>query len=161
MSPKTKYAKAPDGVHLAYQVVGEGPTDIVFVMGWTTNIEAMWREPALEAFLTRLSSMGRLILFDRRGLGLSDRIAGDVLPTLETRMDDVRVVMDAVGSTRAAVMGVSEGGPLSILFAARQAKRMTSFQSPRSTLCRRMVHPSSSRLLPAGWICGRSGIWRP
>src|SRR4029079_17277021 len=71
MSPKTKYAKAPDGVHLAYQVVGEGPTDIVFVMGWTTNIEAMWREPALDAFLTRLSSMGRLILFDRRGLGLS------------------------------------------------------------------------------------------
>jgi len=126
MSPKTKYAKAPDGVHLAYQVVGEGPTDIVFVMGWTTNIEAMWREPALEAFLTRLSSMGRLILFDRRGLGLSDRIAGDVLPTLETRMDDVRVVMDAVGSTRAAVMGVSEGGPLSILFAATHPDRTSS-----------------------------------
>jgi len=126
MPPETKYAKAPDGVHIAYQLAGGGPIDIVFVMGWTTNIEGMWREPALAAFLTRLSSMGRLILFDRRGLGLSDRIADDVLPTLETRMDDVRVVMDAVGSERAAVIGVSEGGPLSVLFAATHPGRTSS-----------------------------------
>jgi pimeloyl-ACP methyl ester carboxylesterase/class 3 adenylate cyclase len=126
MPPETRYAKTSDDVHIAYQVVGGGSIDIVFVMGWTTHIEGMWQEPRLATFLTRLASMGRLILFDRRGLGLSDRVAGDVLPTLETRMDDVRAVMDAVGSERAAVIGVSEGGPLSMLFAATYPERTSS-----------------------------------
>lgn len=126
MPPETRYTKTSDDVHIAYQVVGEGPIDIVFVMGWTTNIEGMWREPALARFMTRVAAMGRLILFDRRGLGLSDRLAGDALPTLETRMDDLRAVMDAVGSDRAAVIGVSEGGPLSILFAATYPERTLS-----------------------------------
>src|SRR6476619_117698 len=126
MPPETRYAKTSDDVHIAYQVVGDGSIDIVFVMGWTTHIEGVWQEPTLAAFLTRLASVGRLIRVDRRGLGLSDRVAGDVLPTLETRMDDVRAVMDAVGSERATVIGVSEGGPLSMLFAATYPERTSS-----------------------------------
>jgi pimeloyl-ACP methyl ester carboxylesterase/class 3 adenylate cyclase len=122
-APETRYAKTADGVHVAYQVVGDGPVDIVFVMGWVTNIEAMWDEPGFAAFLDRLASLSRLILFDKRGVGLSDRVPEDRLPDLETRMDDVRAVMDAVGSERAVVFGVSEGGPMSMLFAATYPER--------------------------------------
>ena len=121
--PETRYAKTADGVHVAYQAVGDGPIDVVFVMGWVTNIEAMWEEPAFARFLDRVSSFARLILFDKRGVGLSDRVPDDRLPDLETRMDDVRAVMDAVGSQRAVVMGVSEGGPMSMLFAATYPER--------------------------------------
>jgi class 3 adenylate cyclase len=121
--PQTRYAKTADGVHVAYQVVGDGPVDIIFVMGWVTNIDAMWDEPAFARFLGRLSSFARLIMFDKRGVGLSDRVPDDRLPDLETRMDDVRAVMDAVGSERAVVMGVSEGGPMSMLFAATYPER--------------------------------------
>jgi len=121
--PETRYAKTVDGVHIAYQVTGEGPVDMVFVMGWATNIEAMWEEPDFGRFLRRLASFSRLILFDKRGVGLSDRVAEDRLPSLETRMDDVRAVMDAAGSERAVVFGVSEGGPMSILFAATYPAR--------------------------------------
>jgi class 3 adenylate cyclase len=112
-----------DGVHIAYQVVGNGPVDIVFVIGWTTNIEALWEDRALANFLTRLASIGRLIIFDKRGVGMSDRVPDTALPTLETRMDDVRAVMDAADSKRAVVLGVSEGGPLSLLFAATYPER--------------------------------------
>jgi pimeloyl-ACP methyl ester carboxylesterase len=118
MPPETRYAKTADGVHIAYQVVGEGPVDLVFVMGWASNVEAMWEEPNLARFLSRLASFGRLILFDKRGVGLSDRVPEERLPDLETRMDDVRAVMDAAGSERAVVLGVSEGGPMACLFAA-------------------------------------------
>ena len=117
-SPETRYAKAADGVHIAYQVVGDGPVDLVFVMGWASNIEAMWEEPNFARFLNRLASFSRLILFDKRGVGLSDRVPDANLPSLETRMDDVRAVMDAAVSERAVVFGVSEGGPMAILFAA-------------------------------------------
>jgi len=123
--PQTRYAKTIDGVHIAYQVSGEGPVDMVFVMGWTSNIEAMWEEPNLRRTLTRLSSCSRLILFDKRGVGLSDRVSEDRLPSLEIRMDDVRAVMDAADSKRAIVFGVSEGGPMSILFAATYPERTT------------------------------------
>ncbi|MBI2238048.1 MAG: adenylate/guanylate cyclase domain-containing protein [Actinobacteria bacterium] len=123
MPPETKYAKTADGVHVAYQVVGDGPIDLAFVMGWTSNIEAMWEEPSLARFLNRLASFCRLIIFDKRGVGLSDRVPDTALPTLETRMDDVRAVMDAAGWERAVVFGVSEGGPLSILFAATYPER--------------------------------------
>jgi pimeloyl-ACP methyl ester carboxylesterase len=123
MGPETRYAKTTDGVHIAYQVVGEGSIDIVFVMGWMTNIEALWEEPALARFLARLASVSRLIIFDKRGVGLSDRVPESALPTLETRMDDVRAVMEAAGSERAVVLGVSEGGPLSLLFAATYPER--------------------------------------
>jgi pimeloyl-ACP methyl ester carboxylesterase/class 3 adenylate cyclase len=121
--PETRYAKTTDGVHIAYQVAGDGPVDMVFVMGWVTNIEAMWDDPGFARFLGRLASFSRLILFDKRGVGLSDRVPDDRLPDLETRMDDVRAVMDAVGSERAVVLGVSEGGPMSMLFAATYPER--------------------------------------
>ena len=123
MISQTRYAKTVDGVHIAYQMVGEGPVDLVFVMGWTSNVEAMWEEPSLAGFLSRLGSFSRLILFDKRGVGLSDRVPDTHLPSLETRMDDVRAVMDAVGSERALVFGVSEGGPMAILFAATYPER--------------------------------------
>jgi pimeloyl-ACP methyl ester carboxylesterase/class 3 adenylate cyclase len=121
--PETRYAKTADGVHIAYQVVGDGPVDMVFVMGWVTNIEAMWDDPDFARFLSRLATFSRLILFDKRGVGLSDRVPEERLPDLETRMDDVRTVMDAVGSERAVVFGVSEGGPMSMLFAATYPER--------------------------------------
>ncbi len=123
MIPDTRYAKTRDGVHIAYQVVGGGPIDMVFVMGWTSNVEAMWEEPNLARFLTRLGSFTRLILFDKRGTGLSDRVPDEHLPSLEVRMDDARAVMDAVGSRRAVVFGVSEGGPMATLFAASYPAR--------------------------------------
>ena len=121
--PETRYAKTVDGVHIAYQVVGDGPLDLVFVIGWTSNIEALWEEPDLARYLTKLATFSRLILFDKRGMGLSDRVPPERLPGLETRMDDVRAVMDAAGSERAVVYGVSEGGPMAILFAATYPER--------------------------------------
>ncbi len=116
--PETRYAKTADGVHIGYQAIGEGPVDLVWVMGWTSNIEAIWEEPNLARFLAKLASFSRLILFDKRGMGMSDRVPDAQLPSLETRMDDVRAVMDAAGSERAVVYGVSEGGPMAMLFAA-------------------------------------------
>jgi pimeloyl-ACP methyl ester carboxylesterase/DNA-binding winged helix-turn-helix (wHTH) protein len=116
-APETRYTRNGD-VNIAYQVLGEGPVDIVFVMGWVSHLEYFWTEPRFARFLRRLSSLGRLILFDKRGTGLSDRVPLDRLPTLEQRMDDVRAVMDAAGSNRAVLCGVSEGGAMSALFAA-------------------------------------------
>ncbi len=123
--PKTHFTRSGD-VHIAYQVVGEGPLDLVFVAGWLSHIELAWEEPTLAAFLRRLASFSRLILFDKRGTGLSDRVPNDKLPTLEERMDDVRAVMDAVGSERAALFGFSEGGNMSTLFAATYPERTTA-----------------------------------
>ena len=122
MVPKTHYAKSGD-VHIAYQVVGNGPVDLVLVQGWISHLEHQWEDPALARFLNRLASFSRLIVFDKRGTGLSDRVAESALPTLEQRMDDIRAVMDAVGSNRAALFGQSEGGPLSTLFAATYPAR--------------------------------------
>jgi pimeloyl-ACP methyl ester carboxylesterase/DNA-binding winged helix-turn-helix (wHTH) protein len=115
--PETMYARSGD-VNIAYQVIGDAPLDLVFVMGWVSHLEYFWREPNFARFLNRLASFSRLILFDKRGTGLSDRVPINQLPTLEQRMDDVRAVMDAVGSERAALCGVSEGGPMCSLFAA-------------------------------------------
>lgn len=115
--PETMYARSGD-VNIAYQVIGDAPLDLVFVMGWVSHMEYFWREPTFARFLMRLASFSRLILFDKRGTGLSDRVPIDQLPTLEQRMDDVRAVMDAVGSERAALCGISEGGPMCSLFAA-------------------------------------------
>jgi len=117
VQPETQYAKSGN-VNVAYQVVGDGRFDLVFVPGWISNVDLMWQEPTHERFLRRLASFSRLILFDKRGTGLSDRVANDRLPTLEERMDDVRAVMDAAGSEQAALFGYSEGGNLSTLFAA-------------------------------------------
>ena len=120
--PETRYTKSGD-VSIAYQVVGEGPLDLVYVPGWISNVELMWEEPAHAHVLGRLSSFSRLILFDKRGTGLSDPVPLDRLPALEERMDDVRAVMDAAGSGRAAVFGFSEGGQMSALFAATHPDR--------------------------------------
>ena len=118
--PETRYARSGD-VHIAYQVVGEGPIDIVFVQGFISNLEVQWEDPGLTHLFNRLGSFARLIVFDKRGSGLSDRVTD--MPNLETRMDDVRAVMDAAGSERAALIGASEGGPMSILFAATYPSR--------------------------------------
>jgi len=121
--PETHYARSGD-VNIAYQIVGDGPMDLVFVMGWVSHLEYFWREPRFARFLRRLASFSRLILFDKRGTGLSDRVPLNQLPTLEQRMDDVRAVMDAAGSKRAAIVGVSEGGPLSVLFTATHPEKV-------------------------------------
>jgi class 3 adenylate cyclase/pimeloyl-ACP methyl ester carboxylesterase len=115
--PKTQYAKSGE-VHIAYQVTGNGPVDLIMVPGWVSNIELSWESVEYSRFLERLASFTRLILFDKRGTGLSDRVSEHELPDLEHRMDDVRAVMKAVDSERAALMGVSEGGSMSLLFAA-------------------------------------------
>ena len=116
----THYAHSGD-VNIAYQVLGDGPIDLVFVMGWVSHLDYFWSEPSFARFLDRLASFSRLILFDKRGTGLSDRVGE--LPTLEQRMDDVRAVLDAVGSERAVLLGVSEGGPLCSLFATTYPER--------------------------------------
>jgi pimeloyl-ACP methyl ester carboxylesterase len=120
MPPNTRYAMSGD-VNIAYHVWGEGPHDLVFVPGFVSSIEASWEEAHFARFLTRLGSFARVILFDKRGTGLSDRVTD--IPSLEVRMDDVRAVMDAVGSERAAVFGMSEGAPMSLLFAATYPRR--------------------------------------
>ncbi len=122
MQPKTEYARSGD-LHIAYQVVGKGPLDLVYVPGWVSHVELAWQEPTLARFLNRLASFSRLIVFDKRGTGLSDRVPHTRLPPLEERMDDLRAVMDAAGSRRAAVFGFSEGGNLGALFAASYPER--------------------------------------
>jgi len=121
-SPETRYVQNGD-VNIAYQVVGDGELDIVFVMGWISHLEYFWKHHLFASFLERLSSFSRLILFDKRGTGLSDRVPINELPTLEQRMEDVHAVMDAVGSKRAVLIGVSEGGPMCSLFAATYPER--------------------------------------
>ncbi|MDX6409888.1 MAG: hypothetical protein QOE13_2959 [Gaiellaceae bacterium] len=122
MPPATRYAKSGD-VNIAYQVVGEGPFDLVYVPGWVSNVELLWEKPKPARFLEHLASFSRLILFDKRGTGMSDRVSPESLPTLEQRMDDVRAVLDAVGSESAALLGHSEGGSMSMLFAATYPER--------------------------------------
>ena len=121
--PETKFALSGDA-SIAYQVLGQGPLDLVMVPGFVSHVEYAWEDPAYARFLQQLASFSRLILFDKRGTGLSDRITG--IPTLEQRMDDMRAVMDAVGSQRAALFGVSEGGSMSILFAATYPERASA-----------------------------------
>lgn len=118
--PQTRYALA-NGVHIAWQAFGSGPVDVVFVPGWFSNVELIWDSPWQRRFFTRLSSFSRVLLFDKRGTGLSDREAPAF--ALEDRMDDVRAVMDAAGSDRAMLMGNSEGGPMCALFAAAYPAR--------------------------------------
>ena len=120
--PETRYARAGE-VNIAYQVVGDGPVDLVWAHGLASNIEVFWEEPSLAAFLRRLSEFTRLILFDRRGCGLSDRHGTTATPTLEERMDDVLAVLDAVGSQQASILGISEGGSLAALFGATHPER--------------------------------------
>jgi class 3 adenylate cyclase len=120
MIPETKYAKSGE-IYIAYQAFGEGPIDLIFFPGWISHIEYAWEEPSYARFLQRLGSFAHVVWFDKRGTGLSDRVAG--LPILEQRMDDVRAVMDHAGLERAALFGASEGGSMSALFAATYPER--------------------------------------
>jgi class 3 adenylate cyclase len=120
MQPRTQYAKSGD-VHIAYQVFGEGAVDLVFVPGFVSHIENYWDEPNFARWLRRLGNFSRVIMFDKRGTGLSDQVSE--LPGMDQRMDDVRAVMDAVGIKRAAIFGISEGGSLATLFAASHPER--------------------------------------
>src|SRR5687768_12639848 len=125
MQPETHYARSGD-VHVAYQVFGEGSVDLVFVPGFISNVEHYWDDPSHARFLRRLGRFARVITFDKRGTGLSDRVS--ILPNIEQRMDDVRAVMDAAHCGRAVLLGVSEGGSLAAVFAATYPER-----------CRRLV----------------------
>jgi pimeloyl-ACP methyl ester carboxylesterase len=116
----TRYAKSGD-VHVAYQVFGSGPIDLVLAPGFVSQIENYWDQPDLARWLLRLGSFARVIMFDKRGTGLSDPVSE--VPSLDLRMDDVRAVMDAAGIERAAQLGISEGGPLATLFAATYPER--------------------------------------
>jgi pimeloyl-ACP methyl ester carboxylesterase/class 3 adenylate cyclase len=120
MLPETRYARSGE-INIAYQVIGDGPIDLVFVPGFISHLDLQWGDPRVARFLEQLASFSRLILFDKRGTGLSDPVAAPA--PLEERMDDVRAVMDAAGSERAALFGLSEGGPMSILFATTYPER--------------------------------------
>ena len=145
-TPQTHYVRSGD-VNIAYQVIGEGPVDVVFVMGWVSHLEYFWTEPSFARFLHRLATFSRVILFDKRGTGLSDRVPIAELPTLEARMDDVRAVMEAAGSQRAVICGISEGGPMSALFAATH---------PHRTLALVMIGTYARRIRTADYPWGIS-----
>lgn len=120
--PQTRYTKAGN-LNIAYQVVGDGPIDLVYVPGWVSNVELGWEEPLYARFLNRLASFSRLVLFDKRGTGLSDRVPRDELPTLEDRIDDLAAVLDEIHSERAAFFGHSEGGNFALVYAATYPDR--------------------------------------
>jgi class 3 adenylate cyclase len=133
--PETRYARALDGTHIAYTSLGDGPVDLVYLQPWVSHLEYIWHEPRHARFLARFASFSRLILFDRRGTGLSDPVPLDRHPDMETRMDDARAVMDDVGSERAVVYGASESGTLACLFAASHPNRTVAL----------VVHGSGAR----------------
>jgi pimeloyl-ACP methyl ester carboxylesterase/DNA-binding CsgD family transcriptional regulator len=120
VQPTTRYARS-GSVSIAYQVVGDGAVDLVLVPGFVSHVEVAWEEPRLARFLTRLASFSRLIVFDKRGTGMSDPVPNP--PSIDERMDDIGAVMDAAGSTRAAIVGISEGGTLSLLFGDAHPER--------------------------------------
>ena len=120
---ETRYARS-GVVSIAYQVVGDGPTDLILVPGFVSHAEVAWEEPRLAHFLSRLASFSRLIVFDKRGTGMSDPVVGP--PSMDERMDDIGAVMDAAGSRRATIFGISEGGTLSLLFARAHPERTRS-----------------------------------
>src|SRR5947207_4450617 len=121
--PATHYVKSDD-VHIAYQVIGNGPRDLLFVPGFVSNVEAVWQSPERASFFRRLATFARVVMFDKRGTGMSDR--GSQIFTLEQRMHDVQTILNEVGSDRAALFGISEGGPMSLLFAATYPQRTSA-----------------------------------
>jgi len=140
--PETLYASSGD-VSIAYQVLGDGPMDVVLCMGWVSHLDFQWADPTYSRFLRRLAAFGRLIVFDKRGTGLSDPVGS--APTFEERMDDIRAVMDATGSERAALIGYSEGGSICALFAATYPQRVSSLVLYDAWA----VGPLAARELPA------------
>jgi pimeloyl-ACP methyl ester carboxylesterase len=141
VGPETRYARSGD-VSIAYQVVGDGPFDLVYVPGFVSHVELRWTVPSFARGLEGLAAFSRLILFDKRGTGMSDRVEG--APTLEARMDDLRAVMDAAGSRRAAIFGTAEGAPMSLLFAATYPERVAA-------LVLRSVYPRTLRAPDYPW----------
>ena len=139
MSPETRYAQSGD-VSVAYQIVGDGPIDLIFAPGFISHLEHEWEEPRWARFINGLASFSRLIKFDKRGTGLSDR--GVRLPNLDERMDDIRAVMDAAGSKRAVLLGISEGGAMCQLFAATYPDRVSKLILMGSYACARVVAPT-------------------
>ena len=123
MTAETRYARASDGTYVAYQVTGSGPVDLVLLRGWVTNVEHEWAEPTIARMIRRLSAVGRLVRIDRRGMGLSDRIDRRSTPTIEDRVDDLTAVLDAVGSRRAVLVGLADGGQLCASYAAIRPER--------------------------------------
>ena len=121
--PETRVAQSDDGLRLAYQVVGEGPVDLVFVNPWFTDLELQWEEPGMAAFLERLASFSRLILVDKRGMGRSARVPPEELPSIDQRVTDLATVLDAVGANHVVVASASESGPLAIAFTAADPER--------------------------------------
>ncbi|MEX2447353.1 MAG: adenylate/guanylate cyclase domain-containing protein [Solirubrobacterales bacterium] len=156
--PKTRYAKNGD-VNIAYQVVGDGPLDLVFVFGYLSHLDLIWSTPESAAFFRRLASFSRLILFDKRGTGLSDPVSG--VPSLEERMEDLRAVLDAAGSQRTALFGWSEGGPIGILFAAAYPERIPAMaiygSTPRFTSSKSFL-PEKREAFERTWGAVESAI---
>jgi DNA-binding SARP family transcriptional activator/pimeloyl-ACP methyl ester carboxylesterase len=143
--PRTRYAVTADGVHIAYQVIGHGDRDLVFVPGLMSHLDLVWEDPGTAGFFLRLAGLGRLILFDKRDTGLSDRAAGDL--SLAERMADVRAVLRAAGSERAVLFGYSEGAPMSILFAAAHPEQVSAL----------ILGSAAARWFPAAdYPCGSS-----
>jgi class 3 adenylate cyclase len=142
-APETHYTLSGD-VNIAYQVVGEGQLDLVFIPSLTHHVELVWENPPQAQFFSRLASLGRLLLFDKRGTGMSDRVVG---ATLEVRMDDIRAVMDAAGSERAVICGLGDGGPLCALFAATYPERTKALVLVHTAA--RMVRSPELPWLPA------------
>jgi DNA-binding SARP family transcriptional activator/pimeloyl-ACP methyl ester carboxylesterase len=142
--PQTRYVQTSDGIHIAFQVIGEGERDMVLVPGLMSHLELIWEDHETADFYQRLATLGRLILFDKRDTGMSDRASGTM--SLEERMEDVRAVMQAAGSSRAVLFGYSEGAPMSILFAATYPERVTAL----------ILASASARWFPAhGYPCGQ------
>lgn len=123
MTPETRFARTADGTHVAYQVTGSGPTDIVLIRAWYSDMEHEWQEPVLSRMFRQLESDARVIRLDRRGLGMSDRAAGGRLTTVEERVDDIRAVLDAAGSKKAVLAGFGDGGTNCTVFAASHPSR--------------------------------------
>jgi pimeloyl-ACP methyl ester carboxylesterase len=124
--PRTRYVESVDGLYIAYQVVGDGPLDLAWLPQTWFNAELYWDDPFTARFLRRLSSFGRLILFDKRGSGLSDPVAGRVIPTVEEWVDDLMTVLDAVGSAQAHLIGMDAGGPVALVAAGTHSSRVSS-----------------------------------
>jgi class 3 adenylate cyclase len=161
VQPETRYARSKDG-HVAYQVVGDGPLDLVCIPSWATNVDVMWEEPSVARFLHRLATFSRLLCFDKRGTGVSDPVPLAALPTLEEWMDDVRTVMEAAGSKRAALLGSAQGGQMAMLFAATYPERVSALILA-ATGARALQDVDYPWGLPADWVAwalqGVEDIW--
>jgi pimeloyl-ACP methyl ester carboxylesterase/class 3 adenylate cyclase len=150
--PEIRYAVS-DGASIAYQVVGDGPIDLVMIPGFGSHLERAWELPRLAHFYHRLSSFSRLILLDKRGTGLSDRVAPDALPGIEQRKDDLKAVMDEIGSERASLIGHSDGGPLALLFAAIYPDRVENLVLV-NTYAKRVSSPDHADALSPEFYAG-------